>query len=87
MLDEAKKEKLDLILLDGVLAKADNFNGFNQLKLASGLDRIPVIISTTKAELGELRKKLEGVTSYCLKPFDYTDLVRRIRVALLFEAI
>ena len=80
--DVAKKERPDLILLDGVLAKANNYDGFYQLKLEFASSKIPIIISTIRVELEEFQKKLEGFNSYCLKPFNYTDLLGRIRVAL-----
>jgi len=80
--DEAKTERPDVIILDGALAKANNYDGFYQLKLEFASTKIPIIISATKVELEEFQKKLEGFNSYCLKPFDYTDLLGRIRVAL-----
>lgn len=80
-LSKAKAERVDLILLDGMLAKADNYEGFYQLKMYA-LNKIPIIISTTKAELEKFQKKLVGLAGYCLKPFDYTDLLDRIGVAL-----
>ena len=80
--DVAKQERPDLILLDGVLAKANNYEGFYQLKLELASSKIPIIISTIRVELEEFQKKLEGFNSYCLKPFNYTDLLGQIRVAL-----
>jgi DNA-binding response OmpR family regulator len=80
--EEAKKEKPDVILLDGMLVKANNYDGFYQLKLEFALSKIPIIISVTQEELEEFQKKLEGFNSYCLKPFNYIDLLGHIRVAL-----
>ncbi len=80
--DEAKRERPDLILLDGMLVKANNYDGFYQMKLEFASSKIPIIISTTKGDLVEFQKKLEGFNSYCLKPFNYTDLLGQIRVAL-----
>jgi DNA-binding response OmpR family regulator len=80
--DEAKREKPDVILLDGMLVKADNYDGFYQLKLEFGSSKIPIIICTTEGELEEFQNKLKGHDTYCLKPFNYTDLLGRIRVAL-----
>jgi len=80
--EEAKKEKPDAILLDGMLVKANNYDGFYQLKLEFALSKIPIIISVTQEELKEFQKKLEGFNSYCLKPFNYIDLLGHIRVAL-----
>jgi DNA-binding response OmpR family regulator len=80
--EEANREKPDVILLDGMLVKADNYDGFYQLKLEFALSKIPIIISVTKEELEEFQKKLEGFNSYCLKPFNDIDLLGHIRVAL-----
>jgi DNA-binding response OmpR family regulator len=80
--DEAEKEKPDVILLDGMLVKANNYDGFYQLKLEFALSKVPIIISVTKGELEEFQKKLGGFSRYCLKPFNYIDLLGHIRVAL-----
>jgi DNA-binding response OmpR family regulator len=81
-LDEIKREKIDLVIIDGMLAKENNYKDFYQLKLDDHFKKIPIIISYTKEELGDLHEKLEGVACYCLKPFDYIDLLGRIDVAL-----
>jgi two-component system, OmpR family, alkaline phosphatase synthesis response regulator PhoP len=80
--DEAKKEKPDVIFLDGTLVKANNYDGFYQLKLEFASSKTPIIISVTKGELEEFQKKIEGFSSYCLKPFNYIDLLGYVRVAL-----
>jgi DNA-binding response OmpR family regulator len=79
---EAKKEKPDVIFLDGTLVKANNYDGFYQLKLEFASSKTPMIISVTKGELEEFQKKIEGFSSYCLKPFNYIDLLGYVRVAL-----
>jgi DNA-binding response OmpR family regulator len=80
--EEVKKEKPDVIFLDGSLVKADNYDGFYQLKLEFTSSETPMIISVTKGDLEEFQKKLGGFSSYCLKPFNYIDLLGHIRVAL-----
>ena len=80
--EEVKKEKPDIIFLDGSLVKADNYDGFYQLKLEFTSSETPMIISVTKGDLEEFQKKLGGFSSYCLKPFTYIDLLGHIRVAL-----
>jgi DNA-binding response OmpR family regulator len=80
--DEAKKEKPDVVFLDGLLVKANNYEGFYQFKLEFALTKTPMIISVTQGELEEFQKRLEGFNSYCLKPFNYVDLLGHIRVAL-----
>jgi DNA-binding response OmpR family regulator len=80
--DEARKDKPDVIFLDGTLVKANNYDGFYQLKLEFASSKTPMMISVTRGELEEFQKKIEGFTSYCLKPFNYIDLLGYIRVAL-----
>jgi DNA-binding response OmpR family regulator len=80
--DEARKENPDLVFLDGMLVKANNYDGFYQLKLEFPLNHIPTIIWVTKEELEEFQKKIDGFDSYCLKPFKYIDLLGHIRMAL-----
>ena len=80
--DEAKKDKPDVIFLDGTLVKANNYDGFYQLKLEFVRSETPMMISVTREELEEFQKKIEGFSSYCLKPLNYVDLLGHIRVAL-----
>ncbi|NWF92214.1 MAG: response regulator [Syntrophaceae bacterium] len=80
--DEARKESPDVIIVDGALVKANNYDGFYQLKLEFALTKIPIIISVTKEESEEFQKRLGDFSSYCLKPFNTIDLLGRIRVAL-----
>jgi DNA-binding response OmpR family regulator len=80
--DEAGKEMPDVILLDGILVKANNYDGFYQLKLEFALTKIPMIISVGKEELEEFKKKVGDFSSYCLQPLNTIDLLGHIRVAL-----
>jgi two-component system response regulator VicR len=81
-LDEAKKEKPDVILLDGVLVKANNYDGFHQIKLESTLTQIPMILFVNQGELEEFQKRIGSLSGYCLKPFNTVDLLGHIRMAL-----
>ncbi len=80
--EEARKEVPDAIFLDGSLIKANNYDGFYQLKLEFASIKAPMIISATREELEEFQKKIGSFSSYCLKPFNYIDLLGLIRVAL-----
>ena len=80
--EEAKTEKPDVIFLDGSLVKANNYDGFYQLKLEFASTKTPIIITVTKPELEEFKKKTGSFCSYCVKPFNYVDLLGLIRVAL-----
>jgi DNA-binding response OmpR family regulator len=80
--DEAQKERPDVILLDGMLVKSNDYDGFYQLQLEFASSRIPMIICAAKEDLEEFRRKLEGFDRYCLKPFKDTDLFGSVRMAL-----
>jgi DNA-binding response OmpR family regulator len=80
--EEAKNEKPDVIFLDGSLVKANNYDGFYQLKLEFASSKTPFVISVTQGELGEFQTKIGSFSRYCLKPFTYIDLLGHIRVAL-----
>jgi len=80
--DEVKKEKPDAIFLDGSLVKANDYDGFYQLKLEFASSKTPMIISVTQEELDEFKKRIGSLSIYCLKPFNYVDLLGHIRVAL-----
>jgi DNA-binding response OmpR family regulator len=79
---EAQKERPDVILLDGMLVKSNDYDGFYQLQLEFASSHIPMILFAAKEELEEFRKRLEGFDRYCLKPFKETDLLGSIRMAL-----
>jgi DNA-binding response OmpR family regulator len=81
-LEEVKKEKPDVIFLDGSLVKANNYDGFYQLKLEFPSSKTPIVISVTQGELEEFNKKIGSFSSYCLKPFNYIDLLGHIRMVL-----
>jgi len=80
--EEAKKEKAEGVFLDGSLVRGNDYDGINQLKLEFASSKTPMIISVTKGELEEFQKKIGSFCSYCLKPFNYIDLLGLIRVAL-----
>ena len=80
--EEVRRDRPDVILMDGSFVKTDNFDGFYQLKLEFALTKIPTILSVTQEELQEFQEKLEGFSSYCVKPLNDIDLLGHIRMAL-----
>jgi CheY-like chemotaxis protein len=80
--EEVRKQRPDVILMDGSFVKTDNYDGFYQLKLEFALTKIPTILSVTQEELQEFQEKLEGFSSYCVKPLNEIDLLGHIRMAL-----
>ncbi len=80
--EEAKNEKPDVIFLDGSLVKANDYDGFYQLRLEFASSKTPIVISVAQGELGEFQKRIGSFSRYCVKPFNYIDLLGHIRVAL-----
>jgi two-component system, OmpR family, alkaline phosphatase synthesis response regulator PhoP len=80
--DQAKKEKPDLLLVDGGLIETNHFDGFSQLKMAFALDEIPLMISVTETELARFQEALGQGCRYCLKPIRHIDFLGDIRMAL-----
>ena len=83
VVDQAIKEKPDLILLDLMLPEVDGLTVCRQLKENIATQKIPVIIVTAKGEESDIVLGLElGADDYISKPFKSKELVARIRAVL-----
>lgn len=80
--EEAAKVRPDVILVDGMLVKADQYDGFYQFKLEFALSDIPVIVLATPEEAEEFQRRIEDFGSCCLKPLNTVELLGHIRRAL-----
>jgi DNA-binding response OmpR family regulator len=75
-LELAKKEKLDVIILDIGLP---DISGYDVLKQIRVFSRVPVLILTVKREEVDIVKGLEsGADDYLIKPFHKLELLARI---------
>jgi len=83
-LKKAKKERLDIILLDIMMPKMDGWMVYRKLREDKKTRDIPVIILTAKVDTidKEIGLDVAGVMDYVEKPFVPDDLIRRIRKAL-----
>ena len=80
-LERAEQGRFDAILLDLILPLKDGLTVCQELR-AKGIDT-PVLMVTAKSELEErLRGFAVGADDYLIKPFDFMELLARIRVAL-----
>jgi len=78
-----RKHKLDLVLLDVNVPGKDGFTILKEIKEDPVLSRIPVIFLTSYNRSNLKVKGLEmGAEDYITRPFDNTELLARIRVAL-----
>ena len=78
------EQEVDLILLDVMLPE---MNGLEVLKrIRKHNEMIPVILLTAKGEIQDKVTGLDyGANDYITKPFEFDELLARIRVALRFS--
>lgn len=84
-LELAHSELPDIILLDLVLPKMDGFQVCKALKLSDyeKYNRIPIIVMTARGQLmDEEQRTTMGADDYLTKPFDFMDLLERIKEVL-----
>jgi DNA-binding response OmpR family regulator len=83
-LKTAKKEKLDLILLDLILPKMHGFEVLKELKADETTKDIPIIVLTNLESMGDVEKALElGATTYLVKAsYTLEEVVTKIKKAL-----
>lgn len=79
----AREEKPDLILLDVMMPEMDGFQVLEKIRQDDGTCRIPVIMLTGLTERERIRTALErGTKYYITKPFDFHDLIGKVRMAI-----
>jgi two-component system alkaline phosphatase synthesis response regulator PhoP len=76
----ARKERPDLVVLDGMMPQMDGLDVIRELRRESG---IPVIMLTARVEESDKLVGLElGADDYITKPFSPRELVARVRTVL-----
>jgi two-component system KDP operon response regulator KdpE len=79
-LDALREEMPDLVLLDVMMPNMDGFETLRRIRLAS---QVPVIMLTAMNEENDRIKGLElGADDYVNKPFNYREVLSRIRAVL-----
>ncbi|MEE9316419.1 MAG: response regulator [bacterium] len=79
----AKKEKLDLILMDVMMPKMDGIEAIEKLKKDENTRDIPIIIlSALGQEMDVMRGLQAGASSYIVKPFSPQELLAEINTKL-----
>ncbi len=82
-LEEALKQRPDLILLDLMMPRMDGYEVCRRLRADGRLSHIPVIMLTAKAQLTDKIAGLEhGADDYVTKPFDTEELAARVQATL-----
>jgi DNA-binding response OmpR family regulator len=79
----AKEEKPDLILLDVMMPIMDGFQALKALKADEDTCMIPVVMLTGLSERAKIQEALSSGTSYYIvKPFDFDEVVNKVRTVL-----
>ena len=81
-LTKAAEEKPDLIILDVMMPKLDGYTVVRQLKTNPNTRNIPVIILTAKGSGLKDLFSVEGVEDYVTKPYDFEDLLAKVKKSL-----
>jgi DNA-binding response OmpR family regulator len=83
-IDQIKRSKPDLILLDIMLPDLDGYEIFQMIRENRAWDDIKVIYLTAKNRDIDIAKGLNlGVDAYVTKPFSNADLLARIATLLV----
>jgi CheY-like chemotaxis protein len=85
-LDAVAKAQPDLILLDIMMPKVSGYEVCQRLKGNSDTRKIPVIMVTALAEMGDIEKAVNaGADDFLTKPVNKLELTTRVRFALRFR--
>ncbi len=80
-IDLARKNRVDIIILDIMLPDIDGFRVCQMLR--SGGITVPIIMLTAKKDVSDHVKGLDlGADDYMTKPFSFDELLARIRAQL-----
>ena len=86
-IDYARNKKPDLIVLDIMLPILNGFDACGLLKKDEATKHIPIIFLSAKNTVGDITQGLGiGADDYLPKPFDYKELIARIKVRLREKA-
>jgi diguanylate cyclase (GGDEF)-like protein len=73
----------DLVLLDVMMPKMDGFTACREIRKRNAWCRIPVIMLTAKGDtLDKVAGIGEGADDYVVKPFEFEELLARIRMIM-----
>jgi putative two-component system response regulator len=81
------RERPDVVLLDVMMPQVDGIQILQAIRADASLAHIPVLILTASTDSDTKRRALEsGATDFLAKPVDPSDLIPRIRNALIVKA-
>ncbi len=73
----------DLVILDMMMPEMTGFEALKQLREIPTLKTVPVIMLTGVADKEKIREAINaGVNYYIVKPFEFHDLISKVRLAI-----
>jgi len=79
----AKKQRPDLIILDLMMPNVDGYQVCVELRSHAQTQNIPIMILSAKSQIVDKFKSINvGADDYMVKPFEPTELIRRVRINL-----
>jgi DNA-binding response OmpR family regulator len=76
-------EHFDAVILDILMPEVNGYEVLRQMRLRARTAQIPVILLSASARPEDIDKGLEmGATHYLTKPFNKSDLVRKLRACI-----
>lgn len=73
----------DLVVLDLMMPEMTGFEVLSRMREKNELSAVPVIILTGASDKEKIRQAINvGVSYYIVKPFEFHDLVSKVRLAI-----
>ena len=86
-MDEMRKHRPDILLLDVLMPNVSGFDILEQLRKEDGFSHLPVIILTSSSDAETKLRALDlGATDFLSKPVDPSELALRVRNTLAAKA-
>ncbi len=83
VLEQVKREKPRLIILDVMMPRMDGYETCRRLKADADTASIPVVFLTAKAQEKEIEEGLKlGAIDYIKKPFEPDEFVAKVKSIL-----
>ncbi len=79
----AREFQPDLVILDVMMPEMTGFDVLKEMRQVPALKQVPVIMLTGVADKEKIREAIDvGVTYYIVKPFEFHDLISKVKLAI-----
>ena len=77
-LKKVKEDPPGLIIMDVTMPKMDGYTAVRGIKADAKIRHIPIIVVTGKEQMEDIFR-MEGVKEYVVKPFEFEDLLEKVK--------